>query len=269
MAHLFQVGVGSIGMAVLDQLGRDERINRVTLVDCGIYEADHLKTHLFGSSGIGQFKVDLAEEWLRSRRPSLPVDVIRCDVTDPSLLSTLHQIVDSVGLGVCATDDERTRCYFDEIMTRRAVPWTTAEIAEDGAGGWIHAIASEGPCYRCVSAHVRELPDWMVTVPTYTTPDACTAEGLDKPAQPGASGHASAQAVASLQALISLELLGARPSFTSLYLPLVGGTAGHSEMYQASRYRVEVDLKCSACRERAVKSAAGDKVASVSRLVKV
>jgi len=37
MAHIFQVGVGSGGIVVLDALARDPRITRITIVEPDVY----------------------------------------------------------------------------------------------------------------------------------------------------------------------------------------------------------------------------------------
>src|SRR5688500_1436332 len=64
VAHLFQVGAGSGGMPVLDMLSRDRRLTRVTLVEPDIFKPHNVERHLFGLSGVGQPKAELARKWL-------------------------------------------------------------------------------------------------------------------------------------------------------------------------------------------------------------
>jgi molybdopterin/thiamine biosynthesis adenylyltransferase len=76
MAHIFVVGAGSGGIVVLDLLARDPRVTRVTLVEPDVYKPHNVHRHLFPRSAVGRPKGELAAEWVRDRRPDLPVDVL-------------------------------------------------------------------------------------------------------------------------------------------------------------------------------------------------
>src|SRR5215467_3781206 len=69
MSHLLQVGAGSGGMPVLDLLCRDSRITRVTLIEPDVYKPHNAERHIFPPSGVGELKAELAEQWLKERRP--------------------------------------------------------------------------------------------------------------------------------------------------------------------------------------------------------
>jgi len=47
MIQLFQVGVGSGGMVVLDLLCRDERVRKITLIDPDVYQPHNVHRHYF------------------------------------------------------------------------------------------------------------------------------------------------------------------------------------------------------------------------------
>ena len=76
MAHLVQVGAGSGGMPVLDMVCRDPRITRVTLIEPDVYKPHNVERHLFPLSAVGEPKADLAERWLKERRPDLDVRLL-------------------------------------------------------------------------------------------------------------------------------------------------------------------------------------------------
>ncbi len=66
--HLFQVGVGSGGIVVLDLIARDPALSRATLVDPDIYSRKNVHRHSFPLSGVGRQKVELAAEWMAQPR---------------------------------------------------------------------------------------------------------------------------------------------------------------------------------------------------------
>ena len=82
--HVFQVGAGSGGMAVLDLVARDPRVTRVTLVEPDVYKPHNVYRHLFPPSAVGRLKAELAAEWVRAVRPDLAIEAIVADLTDPA-----------------------------------------------------------------------------------------------------------------------------------------------------------------------------------------
>ena len=76
MAHLVQVGAGSGGMPVLDMICRDPRITQVTLIEPDVYKPHNVERHLFPLDAVGKLKAELAEQWLRERRPELEVRLL-------------------------------------------------------------------------------------------------------------------------------------------------------------------------------------------------
>src|SRR5439155_23030436 len=80
VAHLLQVGAGSGGMPVLDMLCRDPRITCVTLMEPDVYKPHNVQRHVFPLAGVGEPKAELAETWLKDRRPELEVRLLACDL---------------------------------------------------------------------------------------------------------------------------------------------------------------------------------------------
>src|SRR5215471_8303572 len=209
VAHLFQVGVGSGGMPVLDTLCRDPRITHVTIVEPDVYKEHNVERHHFPLSAVGTPKAVLAERWLHERRPDLHVQLLPCDLLDRERQAEIEEAVRACDLGICAADNEPAKFHFDALMRRHGKPWTLGEVLSGGIGGFVHWFVSGGPCYGCVASHLQRPtnPDY-VAVEKPQTPDY---------SQPGGAVHevripaskASIQAIASLHALVTLDLLAA------------------------------------------------------------
>src|SRR5262245_13900937 len=128
MAHLLQVGAGSGGMPVLDMLGRDPRVRRVTLIEPDVYKPHNVERHLFPFEAVGQPKATLAERWLKERRPDLEVTVFACELQDPVAQNAIEVAAAAADVGVCAADNEPAKYAFDALMRRHEKPWTLGEV---------------------------------------------------------------------------------------------------------------------------------------------
>ena len=168
MAHLLQVGAGSGGMPVLDLLSRDPRIRRVTLIEPDLYKAHNVERHLFALEDVGQRKGDLAQRWLKERRPDLEVNVLAADLLDPLVQGAIEEAATSADVGVCAADNEPAKYHWDALMRRHGKPWTLGEVLSGGIGGFVHWFVPGGPCYGCVASHLqRSVQVEKPSVPDY------------------------------------------------------------------------------------------------------
>ncbi len=249
MAHLLQVGAGSGGMPVLDLVCRDARVTRLTLVEPDVYKPHNVERHLFGPSAVGRQKADLARAWLLERRPDLDVRVLACDLTDPARQGEINDASAACDLGVCAADNEPAKYHWDALMRRHQKPWTLGEVLSGGIGGFVHWFVPGGPCYGCVASHLqRSFPEPKGPAPDYSQPGGAVAE-TTVPA-----GRASIQAVASLHALVTLDLLERpadyAPGFTTLLLTLRQVPGVFDEAYKPYRFRVPRREDCLICRAR-------------------
>src|SRR5262245_25006238 len=100
--HLFQVGAGSGGMAVLDLVARDARVTRVTLIEPDVFKAHNVYRHLFPPSAVGRLKAELAAEWIRAIRPDITFETLIADITDPSRQADFARIAQECDIGICA-----------------------------------------------------------------------------------------------------------------------------------------------------------------------
>ncbi len=252
MAHIFQVGAGSGGIVVLDLLARDPRVSRVTLVEPDVYKPHNVHRHLFSATAVGRLKADLAVEWLRDRRPELPVEVLAVDLTAPEHQPAVEQAAADCDVGVCAADNEPAKYHFDLLMRRHGKPWTLGEVLSGGIAGWVHRFTPDGPCYGCVASYLqRSGPgDPAAPAPHYPDPNGQVRETTIP------AGKASIDAAASLHALMTLDLLPPSPlggegdkvaDFTSLLFTLARVPGVFDEPYRAHKFRVPRSLSCLIC----------------------
>jgi molybdopterin/thiamine biosynthesis adenylyltransferase len=247
VAHLVQVGAGSGGMPVLDMVGRDERITRVTLIEPDVYKQHNVVRHLFPLSVVGQLKAELAREWLRERRPELTVELLVCDLLDPAFAAKIDDAVHAADIGVCAADNEHAKYRFDALMRRFGKPWTLGEVLAGGIGGFVHRFVPHGPCYGCVASHLqRSVSVDKPRAPDYSQPGGAVPE-LTVPA-----GKAAIGVIAALHAQVTLGWLGnATPQaaeFTSLLLTLERVPEVFEEAYRPYRFHVARSADCLICR---------------------
>lgn len=245
MAHLLQVGAGSGGMPVLDLLARDPRLTRVTLIEPDVYKPHNVVRHLFPLDAVGQPKALLARDWLLARRPDLVIETLLCDVADPSQQRAIEAAAAAADIGICAADNEPAKFFFDALLRRHGKPWTLGEVLSGGIGGFVHWFVPGGPCYGCVASHLQR----SVTVEKPQTPDYSAPGGPVAETTIPAS-KAAIQTIASLHALVTLELLGNpayNPGFTSLLFTLQRVADVFDEAYRPFRFRVPRLAGCLIC----------------------
>jgi molybdopterin/thiamine biosynthesis adenylyltransferase len=250
---MVQVGAGSGGMPVLDMVGRDPRVTRVTLIEPDLYKEHNVERHLFARARVGRPKADLAAEWLKERRPDLEVVALKCDLCDPAWQPAIEEAVQSAELGICAADNEPAKYHWDGLMRRFGRPWTLGEVLSGGIGGFVHRFLPGGPCYGCVASHLqREVPAERSPTPDYSQPGGPVQE-VTVPAS-----RASIEAIAALHALVTLSLLPPVDSsaaadncgydaFTSLLLTLRKVPDVFDEAFRPYRFRVPRRADCLIC----------------------
>lgn len=201
--HLFQVGAGSGGMAVLDLVARDPRVTRVTLVEPDVYKPHNVYRHLFLPSAVGRMKADLAAEWVRAIRPDLTIEVLVADITDPARQADFARIAAECDIGICAADSEAAKFAFDALLRAAGKPWTLGEVLSGGIGGWVHRFMPGGPCYGCVASYLqREVAEQPAgPPPDYSNPAAARPEATVP------ASKASIAVIAGLHATVTLDQL--------------------------------------------------------------
>jgi molybdopterin/thiamine biosynthesis adenylyltransferase len=246
MGHLVQVGAGSGGMPVLDLICRDPRITQITLIEPDVYKLHNVERHLFPPDAVGKLKAELAEHWLKARRPELEVRLLVCDLLDPAAQGAIEEAAAHADIGVCAADNEPAKYHWDALMRRHGKPWTLGEVLSGGIGGFVHWFTAGGACYGCVASRLQR----AVTVEKSKAPDYSQPNGAVQEVTVPAS-KASIQAIASLHALVTLGLLndpaGYAPGFTSLLLTLERVPDVFDEPFRPFRFRIPRSADCLIC----------------------
>ncbi|MGF1581545.1 MAG: ThiF family adenylyltransferase [Gemmataceae bacterium] len=245
MAHILQVGVGSGGMPVLDMVSREEHVTEVTIIEPDVYEEHNVHRHMFARSHVGRRKVELAQEWLQARRPELHVHILPCDVCDPASQSNVEAAVQAADLGICAVDNEPAKYHWDALMRRFGKPWTLGEVLSGGIGGFVHWFIPGGACYGCVASRLQRVEVDKTGSPDYSQPGGAVHE-TRIPAP-----KAAIEAVASLHALVTLELLanpdGFDLGFTTLLWSLQQVPDVFEEPFRPHRFQIRRSEKCLVC----------------------
>lgn len=247
MAHLVQVGAGSGGMTVLDVVCRDPRITHVTLIEPDVYKPHNVTRHLFPLSAVGQRKADLAAAWLKERRPEVKIDILVCDLLDPSYAEKIVSAVAVCDIGICAADNEPAKFHFDALMRQHGKPWTLGEVLSGGIGGFVHWFTPSGPCYGCVASFLRRSVVDNSKPPDYSAPGGAAPETTIP------ASRASIEVIAALHAQITLQLLTHRgdyaPGFTSLLFTLEKVPGMFDEAFRTHRFRIPRAADCLICRD--------------------
>jgi molybdopterin/thiamine biosynthesis adenylyltransferase len=236
-------------MPVLDLLCRDPRITKLTLIEPDIYKPHNVDRHVFSPKDIGENKGELAMRWLKERRPDLEIRLLDCDLLDPAKQRDIERITSESDLGVCAADNEIAKYHWDSLMRKHGKPWTLGEVLSGGIGGFIHWFVAGGPCYGCVASHLhRSMPVEKPVVPDYSNPRSAVTETTIP------ASKASIQTIASLHALITLELLANPtsydPGFTSLLFTMQRVPEVFDEAYRPYRFRITRAADCLICQPR-------------------
>jgi molybdopterin/thiamine biosynthesis adenylyltransferase len=201
--HLFQVGAGSGGMAVLDLVARDPRVTHITLVEPDTYAPHNVYRHLFPPSTVGRLKAELAAEWVRAVRPDISFDVHIADITDPTQQDTFAGVARACDVGICAADNEAAKFAFDALVRGAGKPWTLGEVLSGGIGGWVHRFTPGAACYGCVASHLKRE---VTEEPTGPPPDYSNPNG-PQPETTIPANKASIAVIAGLHATVTLEML--------------------------------------------------------------
>jgi molybdopterin/thiamine biosynthesis adenylyltransferase len=259
---IFQVGVGSGGIVVLDAIAADSRISHVSLLDPDVYQEHNVERHRFDRAGVGKLKTELAMSSFRARLPDLQLDSKPWDLCDPTHQADIEAMVQQCDVGICAADNETAKYHFDTLMRRFGKPWTLGEVLSGGIGGFVHRFVPGGPCYGCVASYLKRNVN---EAPVSKPPDYSLPGGPIEETRIPAS-KAAIETIAGLHALVTLELLSFREGqapaepapqerrpphqdtdFTSLLFSMKKVEGVFAEAFRSHRFRVPKLESCLMC----------------------
>ncbi len=251
MAHIVQVGAGSGGMAVLDLICQDPRVTAITIIEPDVYKPHNVDRHFFPPNQAGEFKAELAEDWLRERLPNLRIELLISDLCDLSAQNKIENAIEAADLGVCAVDNEVAKYHWDGLMRKHKKPWTLGEVLSGGIGGFVHWFVPDGPCYGCVASFLKREVSEEVAAPSpdYSQPGSAVAETIIP------ASKAAIHVIAGLHALVTMGVLAGGeqydPGFTSLLLTLQRVPDLFGEAFRPHRLRIPRSAECLICRPAA------------------
>jgi molybdopterin/thiamine biosynthesis adenylyltransferase len=232
-------------MVVLDLLCQDPHLTAVTLIEPDVYKLHNVARHYFDLEEVGEFKAELAEKWIKARRPDLLIELLICDVTDAKRQADINRAVAAADVGVCAVDNEPAKYHWDALMRRHGKPWTLGEVLSGGIGGFVHLFRPGGACYGCVAGFLqRSVEVEKSKAPDYSQPGGPAPE-VTIPA-----GKAAIHAVAGLHAVLTAALLqdpGHDAGFTSLLLTLQRVPDLFDEAFRPHKFAIPRSADCLVC----------------------
>lgn len=238
---IFQAGVGSGGMAVLDLLCSTGMVESAYLVDPDCYDHANVVRHYFPPESAHQAKVELAADYIRRRYPNVVVGWAKTALGSGNFDADLLMLAAPADMGVCAIDNEVGKWHFANLMATHKRPWTLGEVLSGGIGGFVHLFKPGGPCYGCVCNFLKR-----VQLPEPPAPDYSNALAA-APEQRVPASKASIHAIASLHALATAAFARGEPLWSTMLVQLA--PFGGGMPFSVRKYAVEVDTECKHCQQ--------------------
>src|SRR5438132_738384 len=139
------VGVGNIGSHLVSHLARLTAVDRVTLIDCDVYDRGNLHGQDIAQSDFGKRKVHVQARRLRAINPDLELRAIPAKVEMVPLALLRADVI------LACVDSRRARQLINEAAWRLNVPWIDAGVlgASLLARINVYVPSHEDPCLEC------------------------------------------------------------------------------------------------------------------------
>ncbi len=148
-SHIVVVGVGGLGVVVLDNLAR---LGAGTLeyFDFDTLEWANLNRSVFLPSQIGKKKVDAITEYLSKVNSDVELLPRVGDVTDGEGLKRFRDSMERADAVLGCVDSPHVRNFINREIVNEGVPYFDGGAREDGINGTVQTILpGKFPCYRC------------------------------------------------------------------------------------------------------------------------
>lgn len=146
--HVAIVGLGSGGSFIARELCKSG-VGQFTLIDHDRIEVGNVCRHECGLSQLGRLKVHAMKEWILDRNPSATVHTHALKVGSQSM-RTLMDILQSVDVLICATDNRESRLLINRIGIEHELTILFGAVFRRAYGGQVlRVIPKLSPCYQC------------------------------------------------------------------------------------------------------------------------
>lgn len=144
-ASVLLVGAGGLGSPASMYLAA-AGVGRIGIVDFDRVEESNLQRQvLYGTSHVGEPKLDIARERLEDLNPHIDIEVHETELTSDNAL----EIIDDYDIVADGTDNFPTRYLVNDACVMTGTPNVYASIFR--FEGQVSVFATEdGPCYRCL-----------------------------------------------------------------------------------------------------------------------
>jgi len=196
-------------------------VQSFSLVDHDRLEVGNIVRHVCGLSDLGRYKTKAVKQLLLDKNPYASVKTFEIKAT-PETKNQIEEIILSVDLVICATDNRDSRVLINRICVDNGIVCIYGGAFRRAYGGYVlKAIPHETICYQC---YIDALPDEAANVEITSEEQAEEIQYSDRPVaiEPGLAID-----IAPISLLISrlsiLELLkGMDTSISSLYQDYIG-----------------------------------------------
>ncbi len=151
------IGAGGTGSAAADLFSR-LGIKKIILIDRDKVEISNLHRQiLYDNNDVGKYKVDAAEEKIRSINPDIEIETFNMTFD-----SSKAEMVKKANIIFDGTDNMTTRFIINDACDKYNKPWIFTSASEI-YGEFKAIIPGVTSCYACYNKEPVETPDCSVT----------------------------------------------------------------------------------------------------------
>jgi len=131
-------------------------VGRFVLIDFDRLELSNVSRHVCGISDLGRYKTFAVRDAIGDKNPDAHVSTLEIDVNESR--AECAQALSKVDLIVCASDNDRSRFFLNEIALKHKITAIFGRAITRAAGGDVLRVRPfSGPCYSCLySLNVRQ-----------------------------------------------------------------------------------------------------------------
>lgn len=155
--HVAIVGLGSFGSQIAIELAK-AGVGEFSLFDFDRIELHNLGRHLCYIKDLGRLKTDAIEEAILGKNPYATIHKYPVNIVNAR--DTFEQVVPSIDLLICATDNNESRYLISSALHRYQKVGIFGRAITRAAGGDVFRYTPGGPCYSCLlGTHVINSQD--------------------------------------------------------------------------------------------------------------